>query len=528
MSDYREWLPSLLPAPLAGPWGRSFARILGLPVDTILSDAKDAVDQIGPADCPDDGLPAHGWARGIVQLSGETPARYRRRLVGAWESWAQAGRKTAIRAALNGYGLHGVTVETTAENPWGPSPEWAWFTVRVSGYVAAGEAEVGAFNVGAVHPEVAGLGIAPLIVGEFTVGQWVVGITARPATVASIRAAIVTWKATRDRCVAVVFTWANTGAPHVALRGHATFDGGLMSATLTAVAAYDTGSLVIAENGELWSDADGPAPFEPVFQRIADRLAFSRDALIGGLDWNGELSCTGGTASSFSITVGPINSVVVMAASSIYYVLASGGATVTQTAIEGGGNLANNTWYYLYGYRSGGGSLAFEISTTVPNTSRRFKTGDTTRRYLGCFRTNSSGAPLAFEASRGRFIYRRSAIVNVNTTGLRLLVQTTDDVVPVVWDITSRIPPHARCAILRADAMQSGSGSVQFDILTTAADTSSHERIVVNDNTLRASAHFELPVNRTTGPAAAGLAYAVTITPATTFEVSLHAYGWTE
>mgnify|MGYP006985671824 CR=1 FL=1 len=467
VSEYKDWLPSLLPAPLAGPWGRSFARILGLPVDSILSDAKDAVDQLGPADCPDDGLAAHGWARGIVQLSGETPDRYRRRLVGAWESWKQAGRKPSIRAALNGYGLHGVTVQTTAESPWGPSPEWAWFTVFVSGFVGAGEAEVGTFNVGEVHPDGAGLGIAPLIVGEFTVGQWVVGITARPATVASIRTAITTWKATRDRCAAVVFTWANTGAPHVALRGHATFDGGIMTATLTAVPKYDTGSLVIAENGELWSDDDGPAPFEPVFQRIADRLAFSRDALIGGLDWNGDISCAGGTSADFDITVGAINAIVCVTSGGTYHVLASAGATVTEAALEGGGSLAADSWYYLYAYRSGGGSLAYEISTTAPSASRRFKAGDTTRRYLGCVRTTAAGAPLAFEASRGQYRFRRSAIGSPNVT-LRRLTRTS--VGSATLDLVPRVPPHARCVDVRCTVALGAATSAALSVSTASTD----------------------------------------------------------
>ena len=526
MSDYKDWLPSLLPAPLAGPWGRSFARIMGLPVDAILSDAKDAVDQIGPADCPDDGLAAHGWARGIVQLSGETPDRYRRRLVNAWESWVQAGRKPSIRAALNGYGLHGVTVETTAESPWGVSPEWAWFTVRVSGYVGAGEAEVGTFNVGAVHPEGAGLGIAPLLVGEFTVGQWVVGITARPATVASIRTAITTWKATRDRCAAVVFTWANTGAPPVALRGHATFDGGIMTATLTAVPKYDNGSLVIAENGELWSDADGPAPFAPVVQRIADRLAYARDGLNSSINWNGELCLKGGTASSFSIEVGAINAVGLVDADATFYQFTTFGASVTQTAIEGGGSLAADTWYYLYCYRSGGGSVAYEISTTAPSGPRRFKTGDTTRRYLGCFRTNSSGTPLPFEASRGRYTYRRSAIVGPDTTqGLRLLSVTVT--ATSTLDVSVRVPPHARVAHIRSTLTIGDGSSVTLGLRTEGGDIGEAETFAVATGDAPWRARFGIPVKRS-GSAPLASVYTDFTSNGTTGAALLVADGWEE
>ena len=54
---------------------------------------------------------------------------------------------------------------------------------------------------------------------------------------------------------------------------------------------------------------DGPAPFAPVVQRIADRLAYARDGLNSSINWNGELCLKGGTASSFSIEVGAINAV---------------------------------------------------------------------------------------------------------------------------------------------------------------------------------------------------------------------------
>lgn len=530
MSTYAEWLPSLLPSPLAGRWGRAYARAMGLPVDTILDAAKDAVDQLGPADCPDDGLPAHGWARGIVQLSGEAPDRYRRRLVGAWESWKQAGRKPSIRAALNGYGLNGVSIYTTAELPWGGSPEWAWFTVGVSGYVGAGEAEVDGFDVGEVHPEGAGLGITPLLVGQFNVGQWVVGITATPATVASIRTAITTWKATRDRCVAVVFTWADVG-PLVALRGHDTFDGGIMAATLVPNAQYDTGAMVIAENGELWSDEDGPAPFQVVFQRIADRLLFARDALIGALDWNGELSCAGGTASSFEIAVGAINAVVVKSDTDTYYTRSSAGAVVTESAIEGGGDLAVDQWYYLYLYRSGGGSLAYELSLTAPGVSRRFKSGDATRRYLGCLRTNAAGTPMPFVALRGRYVYRRSAVSNVNTgSGLRLLQRTTAQSSTIAVDISARIPPHARVAILRAEAVVTTADDAELFLYTAATDPSAHAQVraklAAADYNTRTTIETEIPVLQ--APTAIAYALQVDTTSGSVLEASIHALGWVE
>ena len=202
-------------------------------------------------------------------------------------------------------------------------------------------------------------------------------------------------------------------------------------------------------------------------QTIADRLAFARDATIGTVDWNGDLSCAGGTSSDFDITVGAINAIVTVTSGGTYHVHASAGATVTEAAIEGGGSLAADAWYYLYAYRSGGGSLAYELSTTAPGPSRRFKTGDTTRRYLGCVRTTAAGAPLAFEASRGQYRFRRSAIGSPDVT-LRRLTRTS--VGSATLDLVPRVPPHARCVDVRCTVALGAATSAALSVSTASTD----------------------------------------------------------
>ena len=183
-----------------------------------------------------------------------------------------------------------------------------------------------------------------------------------------------------------------------------------MTRTLTPDAQYDGVALTIAENGEVWSDADGPAPFETVFQRLVDRLAYAHNIALGNIDWNGELRGAGGTDLDFDIFVGAISSITVLNGST-YRTLATTGATANETHVEGynAGNpsataLAPSTWHYLYAFRTNGGALSFQISTTVPNALRKYKDGDAEKRYLGCFPTDASGHPLPFEACRGRFI----------------------------------------------------------------------------------------------------------------------------
>lgn len=63
-------------------------------------------------------------------------------------------------------------------------------------------------------------------------------------------------------------------------------------------------------------------------------------------------------------------------------------------------SLSTSSWYYVYGYLSSG-TPAVEIVTTAPASpyarKARSKTSDTSRRFLGALKTNSSGALLSFK-----------------------------------------------------------------------------------------------------------------------------------
>ncbi len=136
-------------------------------------------------------------------------------------------------------------------------------------------------------------------------------------------------------------------------------------------------------------------------------------------------------------------------------VLAYAGNTIGAAQIEGGGNLANSTWYYVYA-RNNSGTIAFEISTTAPDGPRAIKSGDATRRYLGCFPTLSTGAPVPLRASRGRYVYDvgGSALADmaVITTG----TATTYASVPC----SALVPPHSRVATLNVRGTLDAGGGV--------------------------------------------------------------------
>ena len=62
--NYVTWFTSLLPGPLAGPWGRRWAGVVGaVGGDELLADAKVAVKARFPDLAPEDALPKVGADR---------------------------------------------------------------------------------------------------------------------------------------------------------------------------------------------------------------------------------------------------------------------------------------------------------------------------------------------------------------------------------------------------------------------------------------------------------------------------------
>lgn len=312
-----------------------------------------------------------------------------------------------------------------------------------------------------------------------------------------------------------------------------------MSQTITPVPQYaNATALVRTVDGELWSDTSGPAPYGVLLQTVADRLQYARGALWGQLVWSGRMSVSGTSNTVFAVTVGAIEACAVCS---------SGNGTTTGTwlphfkaettlglaDVEGApAALTADTWYYVYG-RSDGTNLVLFINTTAPDSSGIWQSagGNPTRRYIGCFRTDASGVPLAMEAVRGRCLYRRSAIASVNSsTGLRVLVRTTEQASNLDLDLGARIPPHARAAILRADSAVSTADDAELFLYTDAADPSAHAQVKASlagqSYNSRTTQVVEIPVRQS--PARIAYALQVDVTSGSGLEASLHAMGWVE
>lgn len=92
------------------------------------------------------------------------------------------------------------------------------------------------------------------------------------------------------------------------------------------------------------------------------------------------------------------------------YIPSLGRALASASALTKTLTLTASTWYYAYLY-SNAGVADVEAVTTTPDTpyngTARTKTGDPSRRYLGAFKTDASGAIIAFDnLPSGLMLYR--------------------------------------------------------------------------------------------------------------------------
>lgn len=190
----------------------------------------------------------------------------------------------------------------------------------------------------------------------------------------------------------------------------------------------------------------GPVPLWPLLQQLIDRSGFSIFANANRLLGSGDFSVdAGGTSSTFAVnTPGILAAPLYDAASGVYVPLLTGPATIGASKIEGGGVLANTSWYYVYVW-SNAGAVDYEISLTPPSSSRIHKAGSgaaLARVYLGAFPTDSSGAPIPLFASKGRYAYDVGGVAAATLS----VIATGADATYTLKSCAAIVPPHARLA----------------------------------------------------------------------------------
>ncbi len=194
---------------------------------------------------------------------------------------------------------------------------------------------------------------------------------------------------------------------------------------------------------------DGPVGSAATWKELLDARELLYNASPALFDWSGDFAVSGSAPNNFSVIIGGINAAALYDGTD-YRVVSDDAETVTQAAVEGGGGTlgAAVDWWYVYAFRASGAStISYQISQTAPGPSRAFKSGTSTHRYLGCFRTNASGVPLAVRAARGQYVYRTQQAVQNNGTA------TSATAIVVRPDGTTEeplIPDHARLVDLGA------------------------------------------------------------------------------
>lgn len=254
---------------------------------------------------------------------------------------------------------------------------------------------------------------------------------------------------------------------------------------------------------------DGPPANLAAAREALDNRRYLRGSTWGLLIWSGRMEVSG-TAAAPVVALGAIEVCVLRRSSGAvraFYDLA--GSTLGAAQIEGGGALAADDWYYVYAINAGtdaASTMTYEISQTGPTASGVFKNdGAATelKRYLGCFPTDSAGNPIPLLAVRGSYRYRRSAVTSVTglfaADGLRAVAFGGGAVARTALDLSARVPPHARRAILFGQSVVTSTAagaSTSLDLYDAADTTSVAEEIVAvvanNTETARAQARAEV------------------------------------
>jgi hypothetical protein len=211
-----------------------------------------------------------------------------------------------------------------------------------------------------------------------------------------------------------------------------------MTHTLTPVSQYDAAAITMPDNG----DANTIDSLEGGLQKIADRAQLAVGAVASHLQWAETLTVdAGGTASSFTVRVGAIRTVALTRADGSIRLAFASAASLTAAHLESGSSLSANTWYYVYAYDPGDGSVAYQISTTAPRSWLTNKSGADGHlyMYLGCFRAGSGGAPVVATTVRGVTHYPYAIVPGAAsasgpTSGF------------VALSLAAMVPPHARLA----------------------------------------------------------------------------------
>lgn len=155
-------------------------------------------------------------------------------------------------------------------------------------------------------------------------------------------------------------------------------------------------------------------------------------------------------------------------------------------------SLSNSTWYHVYAYLSSG-TPSVEVTTTAPviwKGTAYTKTGDTSRRYMGSVKTDTSGGIYQFKhnTSNGLFLYANMAI---NTAPFRCLTSGVATSATSV-DLSSVIPITINTGWVRVINTADSNSYIGLD---STVSTSRFQIAVVSGNVVQLGQVLFLPVS---------------------------------
>lgn len=245
-----------------------------------------------------------------------------------------------------------------------------------------------------------------------------------------------------------------------------------MPTNITPVNEFDaTTALARPAPGERVGMETGASPLAPLLQRLADHDHTLRLGLLGQMAGGDRMSVDpGGSSTVFVVRVSQIRSVLIQQPSGPWRALSTTGETVLTIADVDGApaNLGSDEWYYVYAFAAGDATARLYITTDPPDGALVWEaTSPGLRRYVGCFRTNGSGAPLPVSKRGNRYEYDFGAIGNTDITRVLNAGVSTSFAAVACGAV---VPQHVNNVRLRLDFAPNAAGDT-YQIRRTGAST---------------------------------------------------------
>lgn len=209
---------------------------------------------------------------------------------------------------------------------------------------------------------------------------------------------------------------------------------------------------------------DGPGVNDPVFRDLLNRVQLALEMVRGG-DGAPETFevVPGGSASSYSVKVGPLRIAPLVGTGGAQLVEATAETTLTQPTLAALTGVLD-AWRYVVAYQTGA-VLSWSLTSTAPEPH-----GWSSNRqncYVGAIRTDGSGNPLAVIRTGRRYLYSRWYA----DAGVAISLGSAGTSAP---SLATRVPPGAKTVRLSVTGV-TGPGQAE---LTEATNTTAGEAVV--------------------------------------------------